>query len=328
VVRALSWVSLGCRLARVRFSILTKEVAFVINPVRIRRVDAFKNRCRQAAASQGWEPQFMGTEAGETSPQLQSHLSRFVAGPGDRLVFAVGGDGTVRACVHALAYSGVPLAIVPRGTANLFAHALGLPSKLGPALAVGFGAYERQVDLAVADGSPFVAMAGIGLDAAVVRSTPRLLKDHLGWVGYGVGAMAHLGHSTKDVTVRLDGGELLVRRAHSVVVGNVGILPGGFALLPGASLDDGLLDVGILTPKGLLGWASVARWVVAGKHHPGRQFEHYTARHVEVSTAAELPRELDGDVIAPGRSLVVNVWHRALLVRAPRPRDQLPRPPD
>ena len=125
-----------------------------------------------------------------------------------------------------------------------------LPSKLGPALAVGFGGYERQVDLAVADGSPFVAMAGIGLDAAVVRSTPRLLKDHLGWVGYGVGALAHLGSSTKEMTVRLDGGELLVRRAQSVVVGNVGILPGGFALLPGASLDDGLLDVGILTPKG------------------------------------------------------------------------------
>jgi diacylglycerol kinase family enzyme len=301
------------------FTILTREVAFVINPVRIRRVDAFKNRCRDLAASNEWQPQFMGTEAGETSPQLQRHLSRFVAGAGDRLVFAVGGDGTVRACVHALAYSGVPLAIVPRGTANLFAHALGLPAKLGPALAVGFGGYERQVDLAVADGSPFVAMAGIGFDAAVVRSTPRILKDHLGWVGYGFGALAHLGSSTKEMTVRLDGGELLVRRAQSVVVGNVGILPGGFALLPGASLDDGLLDVGILTPKGPLGWASVGRWVVAGKHHPARQFEHYTARHVEVSTTAELPRELDGDVIAAGRSLVVSVWHRALLVRAPRP---------
>jgi diacylglycerol kinase family enzyme len=301
------------------FTILTREVAFVINPVRIRRVDAFKERCRDLAATNGWQPQFMGTEAGETSPQLQSHLSRFVAGTGDRLVFAVGGDGTVRACVHALAYSGVPLAIVPRGTANLFAHALGLPSKLGPALAVGFGEHERQVDLAVADGSPFVAMAGIGLDAAVVRSTPRLLKDHLGWVGYGVGALAHLGSSTKEMTVRLDGGDLFVRRAQSVVIGNVGILPGGFSLLPGASLDDGLLDIGILRPKGLLGWASVARWVVAGKHHPDRHFEHYTARHVEVSTESELPRELDGDLIAPGRSLVANVWHRALLVRAPSP---------
>jgi len=299
------------------FTILTREVAFVINPVRIHRVDVFKKRCREVAASNGWEPQFMGTEAGESSLQLQSHLSRFVAGTGDRLVFAVGGDGTVRACVHALAYSGVALAIVPRGTANLFAHSLGLPSKLGPALAVGFGGHEREVDLAVADGSPFVAMAGIGLDAAVVHSTPRVLKDHLGWVGYGVGALAHLGSSTKEMTVRLDGGDLLVRRAQSIVVGNVGILPGGFALLPGARLDDGLLDVGILTPKGFLGWASVARWVVAGKHHPERQFEHYTASHVEVNAAAELPRELDGDIIAPGRSLVVNVWHRALLVRAP-----------
>ncbi|HXR21320.1 MAG TPA: hypothetical protein VN786_02080, partial [Acidimicrobiales bacterium] len=87
----------------------------------------------------------------------------------------------------------------------------------------------------------------------------------------------------------------------------------------GACLDDGLLDVGILMPRGFLGWASLARWMVGGKHHPERHFERYTASNVEVTAAADLPRELDGDIIAPGRSLVVNVWHRALLVRAPRP---------
>ena len=58
---------------------------------------------------------------------------------------------------------------------------------------------------------------------------------------------------------------------------------------------------------------------LAGGHHPDRQFEHYTARHVEVSTATELRRELDGDLIAPGRSLAVNIGSRALLVRAPGP---------
>jgi diacylglycerol kinase family enzyme len=301
-------------------SIVSREVAFVVNPVRIRRVDAFKQRCREAAASGGWEPQFMGTEAGETSPQLQRHLSRFVAGKGERLVFAVGGDGTVRACVHTLAYSGVALAVVPRGTANLFSHALGLPTKLGPALEVGFGDYERQVDLAVADGSPFVAMAGIGLDAAIVRSTPRLLKEHLGWVGYGLGGLAHLATATKEMTVRVDGGDPLFRRAQSVVVGNVGILPGGFDLLPGACLDDGLVNLGILAPKGLLGWASLARWAVAGKRHPEAHFEHYTASQVEVTATDELPRELDGDIISPGRSLSVRVWRGALLVRVPRPK--------
>ena len=225
-----------------------KKVAFVINPVGIRHLKALERRCAEAAASHGWEPELMGTEAGESQGELVSHLHRYSSGSGDRLVFAIGGDGTVRTCAHALAYSGAALAIVPRGTANLFARAVGVPADLGAALSVGFGVQERTVDLAACEESAFAAMAGIGLDAAVVRSTPRLLKAHLGWVGYAAGAFAHLGSRPHAFTVRLDGAAPLERRAHSVVVGNVGILPGGFSVLPDASVEDGWLDVGVLAP--------------------------------------------------------------------------------
>ena len=154
---------------------------------------------------------------------------------------------------------------MPRGTANLVAHALGVPFGLEAALAVGFGGHERQVDLAVADGRTFVAMAGMGLDAAVVQATPALLKEHLGWLGYAVAGLSCLHGQPHEFEVRLDGGEPLSRRAQTVVVGNVGILPGGFVLLPGARLDDGLLDVGIVSPEGPLGWALLAGRVLAAK---------------------------------------------------------------
>ena len=243
--------------------------------------------------------------------------------PGDRLVFAIGGDGTVRTCADALAYSGAALAIIPRGTANLFARALGVPSGLDAALGVGFGAEERVVDLAVlerpgTDGLAFAAMAGIGLDAAVVQSTPRLLKEHLGWVAYAAGALVHLGSRPREFMLSLDGEPPLSRRAHCVVVGNVGILPGSFSILPGASLEDGSLDVGVLAPQHLLGWAVMARRMLAHGHDVDRQFEHHRASTVEVSTGTDLPRELDGEMIAPGRSLSVKVLPKALLVRAPR----------
>ena len=132
--------------------------------------------------------------------------------------------------------------------------------EIGAALKVGFRGEELQVDVAMAEGTAFVAMAGIGLDAAVVRSTPRVLKEHLGWVAYAAGAIAHLGSVPHELTLCLDGGEPIARQAHSVVIGNVGILPGGFAILPGARLDDGLLDVGVLAPDGWFGW---------GRHPPG-----------------------------------------------------------
>lgn len=294
-----------------------KKVAFVINPVGIRHFQAMERQCEAAAARNGWEPEVMGTEVGESQKELVEHLHRYAEAKGDRLVFAIGGDGTVRTCADALAYSGVAMAIVPRGTANLFARALGVPSGLDAALRVGFGARQRRVDLATCDGSAFAAMAGIGLDAAVVRSTPRFLKEHLGWLGYAAGALAHLGSRPHEFSVSLDGGKPLTRRAHSVVVGNVGILPGGFSILPGASLEDGSLDVGVLAPQHILGWAVMARRMLAHGHDVDRQFEHHKAKTVEVTTETELPRELDGDMIPAGRSLLVKVLPRALLVRAP-----------
>jgi len=295
-----------------------RRVAFVVNPAGAHHVDLLTQHCQEAADANAWEPQFILTEAGDASSKLYDHLCRFTDEEGEKLVFAVGGDGTVRACARNLAGTGVALAVLPRGTANLFARALGIPTEIGAALKTGFGGEERLVDLAFANGEPFVAMAGIGIDAAVVESTPRLLKERFGWVGYAVAALPLLAGPLHELEVQLDDREPFARLAHAVVVANVGTLPGGFSLLPGAVVDDGLLDVAVIDPKGLLGWASLARRAVAGAHRGG-SFEHFQAVAVQVSSATELPRQLDGDVCEHGRSLSARVHHNALLVRAPEP---------
>jgi YegS/Rv2252/BmrU family lipid kinase len=261
----------------------------------------------------GWEPLFLPT----TRDDRGDGLARHAAGAGARLVFAVGGDGTVRACANALACSGVRLAIVPRGTANLAAHALGIPHGLDAALAVGFGGHERVIDLGVAGETGFAAMAGIGLDAAVVDATRQLLKLRLGWLAYAEAGLAHLHGRPNQFTVCLDGGEPLERRARSVVVGNAGLLPGGFVLLPDARPDDGLLDVGILAPASLPGWARVGYRVLIHSRHDDRRLERFQARRVEISADAELPRQADGEIITPGRSLTVTLRRGALVVRVP-----------
>jgi undecaprenyl-diphosphatase len=294
-----------------------RQAAFVINPVRARHVALLKARCRQAAARQGWGALFMGTEAGETGPELSSHLEVYAGQPGDKLVFAIGGDGTVRACAHALAGSGIALGIVPRGTANLFARALGVPSDLAGALSTGFCGQDMDVDVPDADGQTFVAMAGLGLDADVVEATPKVLKDYLGWLAYALAAVPHLARPVHEITIQVDGAAPMVRDAHCVVVGNVGLLPGGFSLLKGARIDDGLLDVGVLCPRGIVGWLAVARRTVGGRHRTGPELEHFQGSRIEVSSTIELCRQLDGDVIAPGRSLSVRLRPRALRVRVP-----------
>ncbi|MDA8303121.1 MAG: diacylglycerol kinase family protein [Actinomycetota bacterium] len=294
-----------------------RRALFVISPAGIRHLHVLERHCREASEAYGWAAELLVTEEGERSAELHHDLSSYAGEEGERLVFAVGGDGTVRACAHDLARSGVPLSIVPRGTANLFSRSLDLPVDLEQALRIGFTGDERLVDVAFACGQPFVAMAGIGIDAAVVESTPRFFKQHLGWLGYGTTGLAHLAGPGHEVTLRLDGGEPLTRWAHAVVVGNVGILPGGFTILPGAALDDGLLDVGVLEPKGLSGWLRIARLAVTGIETRDH-FEHFRAAKVEVEVGEELPRQLDGDLLPPARSLSVEVQERALLVKVRR----------
>lgn len=287
-----------------------------MNPAGTRHLHLLGRHCLEAAEAYGWRAELLVAKEGERSAELHHDLASFVAGEGERLVFAVGGDGTVRACARDLAHAEVPLCIVPRGTANLFAKALGLPVNLRQALRAGFTGRGRLVDLAVSDGHPFVAMAGIGLDAAVVEATPRIFKEHLGWFGYALTGAMHLFAPAQALEIRLDGATVLARQACAVVVGNVGSLPGGFTLLARARLDDGLLDIGVLEPKGLLGWASLARMAVAGVPVAGH-FESFRAAKVEIEATAPLPRQLDGDLLPRGKSLAAEVLHKALLVRVP-----------
>src|SRR6266566_2376581 len=317
-------------------------VAFVVNRTLLRDPRRFLQCCRAAAEDRGWEPWF-----GPASRAWDSlGLTRRALTAGASLVFAAGGDGTVRACAEALAGTGVPLAIVPLGTANLTARALGVPGRADRAVEAGFGGRDGKIDLARIDGAGidgtridgtridgtridvsgaggtwFAAMAGIGLDAAVVGATPEQLKRRFGWVAYAAAGATRLALPAHDFTVRLDDAEPLRRRARCVVVANAGLLPGGFTLLPEARLEDGLLDVGILAPASAWDWLRVAGRVLArGRRQAGhgdRTLEHFQARHVQISADADLPRQVDGEIVAPARALSVSVCPGALTVRLP-----------
>jgi YegS/Rv2252/BmrU family lipid kinase len=293
-------------------------VAFVVNGSLVRGSGHFLALCREAAARHGWRAEFLVTDKAEAGVAAANSAAL----DGIDLVVAVGGDGTVRGCAEGLARTGVPLGIVPHGTANLLARTLRIPGHPRAALAVALavtrdaGAVDRTIDLAVADEVPFTAMAGMGLDAAVVAGTR--LKHQFGWLAYAVSGAAHLAAPPSRFSISLDGAAPVEREARSVVVGNSGLLPGGFSLLPDARLDDGLLDVGVLAPRGPFGWTRLATRVLTHSHHRDGMLERFQARKVEINATASLPREVDGELVAAGHSLTVTVVPSALTVRMPR----------
>ena len=307
-------------------------VAFVVNRTLLRDPRRFLERCRAAAEARGWAPWFGPADAAEDSLALARHAVT----AGASLVFAAGGDGTVRACAEALAGSGVPMAIVPLGTANLTARALGVPARSDRAVEAGFGGRDRTIDLARVEGGGgtwveggggtwvegaggtwFAAMAGIGLDAAVVAAAGDQLKRRFGWAAYAAAGMRKLATTPHEFTVCLDDADPLRRRARSVVVANAGLLPGGFTLLPQARLDDGLLDVGILAPSGTWDWIRLAGRVLARDRRQDPALQRLQARRVRISADAVLPRQVDGEIVPPSRALSVCVCPGTLLVRLP-----------
>ena len=289
-------------------------VAFVVNGSLVRGGGHLLALCKEAAVRFGWHAEFLVTEKAEEGVSVACGAAL----DGAELVVAVGGDGTVRGCAEGLAGTGVPLGVVPHGTANLLARTLRVPGQARAALAVALGtaSVDRVIDLAVADGIPFTAMAGMGLDAAVVAGTK--LKHHLGWLAYAMSGAVHLAVPPVGFTIRLDDGAPIEREARSVVAGNSGLLPGGFSLLPDARVDDGLLDVGVLAPHGPFGWTRLATRVLTNSHHQDRMLERFQAKKVEISTSALLPREVDGELVSSSHSLTVTVLPNALTVRMPR----------
>ena len=268
-------------------------VAFVVNGSLVRDGGHFLALCREAAARHGWRADFLVTEKAEAGVTAANGAAL----DGADLVVAVGGDGTVRGCAEGLAGTGVPLAdraARDRQPARPDAARPGHP-RAALAAALDPGGADRTIDLAVADGVPFTAMAGMGLDAAVVAGTR--LKHQFGWLAYAMSGAAHLALPPSRFTIRLDGGAPIEREARSVVVGNSGLLPGGFSLLPDARLDDGLLDVGVLAPHGPFGWTRLATRVLTHSHRQDRMLERFQARKVEITAAAPLPREVDGELV-------------------------------
>ncbi|MEU2543854.1 diacylglycerol kinase family protein [Streptomyces roseolus] len=256
------------------------------------------------------------------------------AAGGADLVVACGGDGTVRACAEVVAGSGVPLALVPCGTGNLLARNLGLPSDPEKALEAALDGGYSDIDTGRAWGDGltptlFTVMAGAGFDAAMIRDTSPALKAGLGWPAYALAATRHLTEPRMRLTIRLDGGRRIRRRARMAVIGNVGTLQAGLRLLPRARPDSGHLELVLFDPQGPVGWLAAAAHIAdrplrrtpAATDGPvaGGALEYFTATRIDIRFARPRARELDGETLPDGARLTAAVEPAALRVRLPRP---------
>lgn len=310
----------------------------IVNPVSA-PVEKLRDLVRTAETEAGWRPtDWRYTTAADPG----GDLVRQVLPAGPAVVIAAGGDGTVRAVAAAVRGSRVRFAVVPTGTGNLFARNLGLDARdLATNVRTAFLGADRSVDvgsasLRMADGRVqshnFLVMAGIGLDAVMAEKTDPTLKRLVGWPAYAAPiAGSILKNESFRMELRIGDRRPRSARVHTMIIGNCGILTGDVVLLPDASLDDGLLDLIVLQPGKLSGWAPIGGRLAVNRIFRRVRLDRLVTKIIRdrdeisyrqfpsISVDFDEPQlvQLDGDVVGRVREATFSVEPLALIVRLP-----------
>lgn len=239
--------------------------------------------------------------AGDAVVQVTSSLgearawSENAANEGFSTVVAAGGDGTINEVVNGIAKSKIELGILPIGTMNVFATELGLPiGNLEHCWEIIQARKVRPIDLPKANGHYFVQLAGIGLDAQAVQETSSDLKRSIGPFSYLISLAQIVGRKPPGLIVKHEGGTL---EGSFVIIGNGRFYGGPFDIFKNAQIDDGLLDVIVCKNMSLIDLIRYLHGGLFGTHIDLPDVDYFQARNVAVSSAEQVPVEVDGEVI-------------------------------
>ncbi len=236
---------------------------------------------------------------------------------GAETIFVWGGDGMVQRCVDTMAGSDARLAILPAGTANLFASNLGIPDDIAEAVEVGLHGRERTLDLGKMNGEHFAVMAGAGLDARMIRDADAGPKDRFGRLAYIWAASKNLRVEPFKTRIEVNGDLWYKGDASCLLVGNVGALFGGLEAFDNASPDDGQLEVGVTMAESLGQWARTVTRTAIGSVSKSPFVQATKAKKIDVEFNRKILYELDGGERKEVKRLKVKVKPDALTVLVP-----------
>jgi diacylglycerol kinase (ATP) len=293
------------------------RAAVIINPVSGARGRAAAgvtraDLARRILSAEGIEIDIMVTERARHAPELvQRALDR-----GASIVFAWGGDGTVNEVASVLAFTGIPLAIIPAGSGNGFARGLRVARRPVDAILAALTGSDWRIDAGEFAGRLFFNVAGVGLDAHVARLFSARLHGERGVIPYVTTALRELfSYRAQSYTIRLPEetirvGALLVALANSSQYGAAA------EIAPHARPDDGVLDLVIVESMSPLGAVWRARHLFLGTLHRASRIRMRQVRDLEIEIPVPIDCHVDGEpFLATASPLAARIHPKALTVR-------------
>lgn len=226
-----------------------------------------------------------------------------------------GGDGTFNEASGALIGTGIPVGLVPAGSGNGLARALGMPWDPARALGIAFDGQPRRIDAGRLAGRPFFNVAGVGFDARVAALfNRRAAGTRGGWPYIAIGVREGCRYCALDYDVRMDD-ESRLYRALLIAFANGREYGLGARIAPDARLDDGLLDAIIVEERGILKRFWDARHLAKGTAHLAPLVTARRVRRASIESPGEMEFHVDGEPGVARDRIDVEVLPGALVIR-------------
>jgi YegS/Rv2252/BmrU family lipid kinase len=235
-----------------------------------------------------------------SGPGEATQIAARAARNGSSDIVVAGGDGTINEAIQGLAGTKARLAIIPRGTGNVLARELGLPLDDEQAIAVAARGKSRKIYLGLAIDETtnasrhFVLMAGIGLDASVVKRVQPSLKKRIGKGAFWISGLSHLATwNPRPFTLEIDGIEY---RATFATVGKSAKYGGDLAITPGARLDQREFEICMIQTTSRLRYLHLLSYALRDgmpRDNPEVQF----VKAMSVKAHGDAQVQVDGELI-------------------------------
>jgi YegS/Rv2252/BmrU family lipid kinase len=285
-----------------------------------RRVLAIVNRqagnMQAAACDFIAELRARGFEVATVEPQTSDDACRAIREEAHRIVGVVigGGDGSISSALPALLETGLPLGVIPLGTANDFARSLGLESSIDRACAAIDAGKLREVDVGEVNGRPFLNAVAIGMPAQAAAELTSKLKRRLGMFAT-VALIPKLLRRTRAFRFEIDDGADVLRQSGiALLIGN-GRYRGGIPVVYDG-VDDGMLHAIACRARSVWELASVVFSALLRRLPEDWNVLERSAAHFVVTTSRPMEISVDGD-IAGRTPLDLKVLPGALRVFVP-----------
>jgi len=288
------------------------KTRFIINPRsgRNRRHPALRKRCQAFIAEHRLDASIAVTER----PQHATELARSALADGCRLIVAVGGDGTMNEVAQALVGSEAALGLIPCGSGNGLGRHLGIPDPGRGAFRTLIDGRIREIDTGTANGLPFFNAMGVGFDAEISFRFNHLTRR--GLPAYVRTALsAYFSFHPESFVIR--NGRVITTRAFLVAVANSDQYGNDAMIAPGASVDDGRLDLVAVKSVGLFNALPLAVRLFTKTLDGSPSVQRLRGDHFVIEREAPGRLHTDGETHQTCARVEIRVLPRSLKIMVP-----------